>query len=230
MSEVWLQEDEDQYRVQEGVDKVRVKSKKVAGFGINDADYFTSRRLDGKMVHCEIYKKWFGLINRAYGDFQSQGKGYYEGTTVSSQWQRFMDFREWYKGNSVEGWSLDKDLLYPDNKEYGPDTCIFIPRSVNTAITLTRKTKWNTLPGVTLDHRSRVNRFVTPGFRSSDEAAVNEFYRKRKAKEIFYLIADNEYSDVINDSLLVHRHMLLMPQPETRYVRRRTLGAPIPNL
>lgn len=46
-------------------------------------------------------------------------------------WSTYEEFREWHSKNYVPGWELDKDLLVPGNKEYGPETCRYIPRCLN---------------------------------------------------------------------------------------------------
>lgn len=224
------------------MDKVRTKPKKVCGFGINDADYFTSRRVNGKMIHCEIYKKWFGLINRSYGNFKSQGSHStcYSGCTVSEEWRHFMDFKRWHEKNSIAGWSLDKDLLKPDNKEYGPEYCIFIPHKVNTLITVTLRTQWNTLPGISFAKNAKSKRFwvrshsdvkATKNVTFDDEYEANLYYRQRKAQEIKDVIVWGAgYGEYINRGLSRHVNLLLNPPANSRYVRRRVLGKPIPTL
>jgi hypothetical protein len=46
-------------------------------------------------------------------------------------WKSYEEFRDWHTKNYVPGWDLDKDLLVPGNTEYGPDTCRYVPRSLN---------------------------------------------------------------------------------------------------
>ena len=40
-------------------------------------------------------------------------------------------FCDWFHDNYREGYQLDKDLLIQGNKVYSPNTCVFIPQSIN---------------------------------------------------------------------------------------------------
>lgn len=64
----------------------------------------------------------------------------YKVVGVVEEWKDFQVFAEWFEVVSSgpyykEGWELDKDLLSdPDNKLYGPNTCVFIPQELNRAM------------------------------------------------------------------------------------------------
>lgn len=113
--------------------------KLVYGVGVNDADYETqkSMRVDGKKVHiwvCPIYSRWKGVIERCYSEkFKIKNSAYMECLTVP-EWHYFMTFRSWMIEQDWEGKHLDKDILFPGNKIYGPDTCVFVDRVVNNFI------------------------------------------------------------------------------------------------
>jgi hypothetical protein len=58
----------------------------------------------------------------------------YEGSLVSDEFLDFQYFANWCQhqtGYNNEGWHLDKDLLFPGNREYHPDRCIFLPHKLN---------------------------------------------------------------------------------------------------
>lgn len=46
------------------------------------------------------------------------------------EWLSFSVFAKWFKIAYVEGYHLDKDLLFKCNKIYSPDTTIFIPGEI----------------------------------------------------------------------------------------------------
>ena len=85
-----------------------------------------------------IYKRWSKMISRCYNDYYQNRGNAYHGVTVHPYFQNFQNFHKWYMENyyELEGeqMELDKDLLYKNNKVYGPDTCCFIPHSINTAL------------------------------------------------------------------------------------------------
>ena len=53
----------------------------------------------------------------------------------------------------VKGYSLDKDLLFPGNRVYSPQTCCFIPPEINTRLISHSKRKTEQPIGVTVDKK-----------------------------------------------------------------------------
>lgn len=99
----------------------------VRGVGVNDSDY---------MVHCEwifcpAYMQWQGMLMRCYCAKRLEKKPTYAGCRVSEEWMSFVNFREWWVAHHTDGWSLDKDLIVPGNREYSSETCVFVPQSIN---------------------------------------------------------------------------------------------------
>lgn len=75
------------------------------------------------------YSIWNGIYNRCYRDDEA-----YEGATMCDLWLYDKDaFAEWYSTNYYEvlgeSMAVDKDLLYPDSKEYAPDKCCLLPQT-----------------------------------------------------------------------------------------------------
>lgn len=115
--------------------------KLVYDVGINDADYVTQIKetighTDGKRKQkvvwiCPYYRTWASMLNRCYSD-----KKYptYKGCTVCDEWLIFSKFKSWMDVQDWEGKQLDKDILFPDNKAYRPETCVFVDSSINTFI------------------------------------------------------------------------------------------------
>lgn len=59
----------------------------------------------------------------------------YQGVSVA--WENKSDFYQWFNENwdpSHPEYQLDKDILVPGNKVYGPDTCCFVPQWLNILI------------------------------------------------------------------------------------------------
>ncbi len=73
------------------------------------------------------------------------------------RWQYYQDFAEWFHsqvGSNIVGWHLDKDIIIPGNKVYGPDTCCFVPQSLNKLLTHNKTTKGEFDVGVHLKKSS----------------------------------------------------------------------------
>ena len=92
------------------------------------------------------------MIHRCTNPKVHERKPYYIGCHMSENFKDFDFFAEWcnlQKGFDNEDYQLDKDLLVKGNKCYSEETCVFLPRRINQALT-TRKADRGELPlGVT---------------------------------------------------------------------------------
>lgn len=82
---------------------------------------------------------WYSMLTRCYG---SRYLRTYKDCTVHPDWHNFQNFAKWYEENYIENYHLDKDILVPGNKVYGPDTCCFVPVIINCQFRESRKTKY----------------------------------------------------------------------------------------
>ncbi|BDA17622.1 MULTISPECIES: hypothetical protein [Aeromonas] len=105
--------------------------KRVHGVGVNDADYVTKPLVDGEREFCIAYRTWANMMDRAYGHKLHARKPTYAGVIVCDEWHSFMSFRDWFIRHHSDDCELDKDLLVPGGKIYGPSTCVFIPIWLN---------------------------------------------------------------------------------------------------
>lgn len=115
---------------------MRKKNKLVCGVGINDANYVTQlfENLVGKQKRvwiCPYYFRWKKMLERCYSDNYQNENPTYLGCYVCEEWKTFSNFKAWMEKQDWEENELDKDLLIHGNKEYCPDNCIFISKSVN---------------------------------------------------------------------------------------------------
>ena len=113
----------------------------VYGVGINDADYNTvigvNTAPNGKRtkIKCPFYMKWRSMLSRCYNEPTLARHPTYIGCVVCEEWHRFSNFRLWMETQDWQDKHLDKDLLVRGNKVYGPDTCCFISRDINSFLT-----------------------------------------------------------------------------------------------
>lgn len=75
-----------------------------------------------------FYKIWYKMFYRCYSPDKYKT---YEFCEVVPEWYNFQTFAEWCSKNYVDGFALDKDILFTGNKLYGPDTCCFVPQEIN---------------------------------------------------------------------------------------------------
>lgn len=130
----------------------KAKRKLVLGVGINDSDFMAEIRVDGKRQVCPAYRAWKHILRRCYCEkFLSKNPTYTE-VTVCDGWLSFSNFREWWIENHVDGWQIDKDLL-TDNKEYSPESCLYVPRWLNNLTEDHRNARGEFLIGACYDTR-----------------------------------------------------------------------------
>lgn len=144
---------------------MRKKSKLVYGVGVNDADYRVCIREtigygeNGKKIKkvtwtCPFYSRWQGMLERCYSEREHLRKSNYIGCSVIPEWHYFMTFRAWMVEQDWEAKELDKDILFPGNKIYGPDTCVFVDLKVNSFLTERTKSRGEYPIGVSFYKRS----------------------------------------------------------------------------
>lgn len=85
------------------------------------------------------YSIWNGIYMRCYKDDRV-----YEGAFMCDLWRNNKDaFVEWWSAEYYEcggeSMAVDKDLLFPGNKEYAPDKCCIIPQTLNTMLSNCKK-------------------------------------------------------------------------------------------
>ena len=122
--------------------KARKKKMLIFGVGINDVEYCVSKyEKQGDTLKqvwlCPYYQKWRHILERCYSKtFLSKYQTYY-GCYIHPSWIRLTGFIEWVDSHANGGWvdlQPDKDLLVVGNREYGPDTVVFVNTSVNNFI------------------------------------------------------------------------------------------------
>lgn len=101
--------------------------KPIYGRGINDCP--------NKAKGNKAYSKWSDMFCRSYSDSLHLRRPWYKGCSVDERWWLWSTFNDWLQTHDDwENCDLDKDLIVPDNKVYGPDTCSLLPQRINKLI------------------------------------------------------------------------------------------------
>lgn len=82
-----------------------------------------------------LYNRWFKMFERSYCEKYHKTRPSYEGCEVSEDWHKFSAFLDWAKGQPWQGRSLDKDIIKVGNKVYSEETCVFVPKFINSLLT-----------------------------------------------------------------------------------------------
>src|SRR5699024_9566144 len=113
----------------------KVKSpydKSIYGIGyIGEGDYTPTSNRKKTLA----YEYWHNMMTRCYREEFHEKNPTYASVTVSKEWHNFQNFAEWFDNNYYEVKNeevqLDKDLLVKGNREYSPEKCVFVPRTIN---------------------------------------------------------------------------------------------------
>lgn len=127
---------------------MRKKTKNVAGIGVNDSIL--------PATSGQVYKTWRRMLDRCYGAASLRSKPTYAGCSVVDEWHVFSVFEQWMTEQNWEGMELDKDILIPGNKVYGPETCVFVPLALNRFLNSRSKARGEWPIGVSLCKRYSV--------------------------------------------------------------------------
>lgn len=127
-----------------------MKNKKLHGVGYVGIGKYKSRV--GKKFSRQ-YNIWQHMIRRGYSEKYHEKYPTYKDVTVCDEWLNFQNFAKWYDENyyeiGEERVELDKDILFKGNKIYSPNTCVFVPRAINSLFTKTNKLRGEYPLGVT---------------------------------------------------------------------------------
>ena len=63
------------------------------------------------------------MMSRCYADSVRKNQPH--------NFQNFQNFKAWFDKWNVEGYELDKDILFKGNTVYSPETCCFVPSVIN---------------------------------------------------------------------------------------------------
>lgn len=107
--------------------------------------------------------RWRRMMDRCYRENHSSYKWYGAlGVTVCEAWRDYAGFEAWVLTQDHEGKDLDKDIINPDNKEYGPEFCRFVGKNVNRVLTDRSKLRGEFPLGVSLSssgkYRAQINK------------------------------------------------------------------------
>lgn len=187
-------------------------SKLVFGVGVNDADYSVQKFefIGGKWKRvwvCPFYERWKHVLARCYSEVFLKRRPTYLGCYTVPEWHSFMAFHAWMVEQDWEGKHLDKDILFPGNKVYGPDTCVFVDPKVNTFM-LECTSSQGVFP-VGVSYHKRIGKFQA---RCQDS-------RQGKRKNLGYFNSPDEAHSAWLEEKLRQAKMLASEQEDERVAK-----------
>jgi len=157
-----------------------------------------------------IYHTWKGMIERCYCEKHLKLRSSYLGCTVDSFFLNFQNFAKWYEENYIEGFRIDKDILFKGNRVYSAETCCFVPIEINGLFVLANKSRGEYPLGVT---KSKYNKYEVKASNGNRVIYLGSFncvfeafntYKKHKENRIKDLAEKykNKITEQCYDSLI----------------------------
>lgn len=108
---------------------------------------------DGK--HTLEYGFYHNITTRCFNSNYKDIEKTYQDVTICEEWKNFQNFAKWVENNYYEvkneTMCIDKDILVKGNKIYSPETCIFVPKSINSLFVSGKTTRGDLPIGVALE-------------------------------------------------------------------------------
>lgn len=173
--------------------------KRVFGMGyVGEGKYKVKE--NGKIT--KMYKTWHGMLRRCYDkEFHKKNPTYID-CEVCDEWLCFQNFAEWYYENyyeiEEERMCLDKDILYKGNKIYSPETCIFVPETINLLFTKRQNDRGESVIGTSpkngkyvvrcclLNPETGKSKYEHLGYYDTQEKGfrVYKYYKEKNIKQV----------------------------------------------
>lgn len=189
------------------------RRQNLCGVGILDADYQVYKN----GAQCPYYSIWSGILSRCYNTKIHAKQPTYIGCTVAPEWIRFSKFKAWMESQKWEGMDLDKDILVPGNKVYGPKFCRFVSHELNSFVAnLKRSSRKRTdLPvGVTLHNKKYGVKTMIGGkmvYLGAFDTLLDasRLYLEAKMSELERLVSLQDDVEIVH-GLMRHAEILLL--------------------
>lgn len=162
----------------------------------------------------DSYKCWQSMLCRCYSAKFQEKYPTYKNCYVSDEWLYYPNFKKWYDTNYYEidnkTSEIDKDVLVKGNKIYSADTCIFVPKFINTLFIKCQKSRGKLPIGVYYNKKDKKYRAQLSVFKDGKKTikylgnfdTTDEAFRVYKqAKEDYIKKIADEYKDEIPTEL-----------------------------
>ena len=173
--------------------------KLVHGVGINNLPY--------PIKHCPFYERWRSMLCRCYSSKFHLSNTSYENCYVCEEWKYDLNFKTWMEKQEWQGKVLDKDIIFPGNKIYSPETCIFVSVEINLLVVKNKKNRiyplgvYKSSTSKKFDSKIRIN---GKSLFLGSYCTLTEAHREWQKFRIYYLkkVASQQIDDRLKDALI----------------------------
>lgn len=170
---------------------------KVGYFG--EGKYKT--RENGKTTR--VYSTWNNMLERCYDEKYHKKHPTYIGCDVSEEWLCLQEYGKWFDNNYYEieneRMHLDKDILIKHNKIYSPNTCIYVPQTINSLFTKRDNARGESAIGTSLykNGKYRVQcSLINPKTGKSKSKHLGYYTTQEKAFEVYKYYKEKNIKEV----------------------------------
>jgi len=158
-----------------GLNDFKIKDSRE--LGISDNDYYLIR------------SHWYHMLDRINDNI-----------LLSDDWVHFSDFVFWAIDKQYKNTHLDKDILYPNNKIYSPETSCFIDQSLNKLFQKQNKIrKYNFPQGVRLNYSKYEARC------NNGSGCLIKIGRYNSIKEAYYNYVKYKISIAVKHAKIIYK-------------------------
>lgn len=168
--------------------------KSVLGIG-----YIGDTEVDSASLNC-----WRAILHRCYSDKSLEKHPTYKDCIVCDEWLCYANFKCWYDKNYYqignERMHIDKDILVKGNKIYSPETCIFVPQSINSLFIKANKIRNGTIGVSKRKYGYSAPTEIINGYNKkfgNFNTETEAFISYKKAKENYIKKVADKYRDKI---------------------------------
>ena len=169
---------------------------------------------NGKLT--DEYKIWYNMLDRCYNPKLHERESTYKNCAVEDYLLNFQHMGEWIEKNYYEVHGevmhLDKDILCKGNKIYSRDTCIFVPKRINSLFTKCDKSRGKNPIGVSDLPSGNYQAYCNDGY--GKQIKLGTYSTKEEAFQVY-----KEYKEkVIKETIDSYEGII----PEPYYSRLKT--------
>ena len=153
---------------------------------------------NGKLKReCKI---WQSMLTRCYNPKYHEREPNYKGCKVENYLLNFQHMGEWIDENYYEvpgeTMCLDKDILNKGNKIYSRDTCIFVPKKINSLFVKSDKRRGNSPIGTTPNSSGNYQVYCNNG--NGISVYLGAYLTKEEAFQVYKQYKEKVIKEVID--------------------------------
>lgn len=174
----------------------------IYGIGyIGEGKYKVSE--NGKLT--KVYQRWYEMVRRCYDSKYHKKYLTYTNCEVDEKWLNFQNFGTWHDENyyKIEGekMELDKDILVKHNKIYSPETCVYVPQTINKLFVKRQNDRGESVIGTSPTQNGKYQvrcNLINPKTGKSKNKYLGVYETQEKAFEVYKYYKERNIKEIGN--------------------------------